>query len=497
MTKRTLVCIFILSAGCASLETKDLVLVENTDLAKNVPKVIEVTLDQKPFDLWDRIRKDITFTIPKNYEDGKLFRNRFTNNQHAVNRLSKSGQRYLFHTVKRAEELGVPVELALLPFVESEFDPYAQSVYGATGMWQFLPATGREWGLKTNWWYDGKRDVIASTEAAFSFLIYLHEKFDSDWLLAIAAYNAGPGRVNRAIKKNKREGKPTDFWSLKLPKETSAYVPKLLVLCELIKNPDAFGVTLPSIANRAYFSKIKTPGQVDLMQAADLAGITPEAIYELNPGFSQWATDPSGPHYLLLPTGVADRFLIQLSSLDEIELVQWDRYKIKRGDNLTKIANKYSIDFKVLMEINQLDNDLIYAGQEIMVPRSPAWAQTFVPKARTYEVVKGDSFWGISKRFGVTIQDISLWNDLSLTKPLQIGQKIKIFSKYERVRGKTPNRKTRTLLYPVKAGDTLSKISFRFGIKVKDIQTWNELKSPELIYPGQVLKVILEAGIDS
>ena len=265
----------------------------------------------------------------------------------------------------------------------------------------------------------------------------------------------------------------------------------------MIKNPDTFGVTLPSIANRAYFSKIKTPGQVDLMQAADLAGITPEAIYELNPGFSQWATDPSGPHYLLLPTGVADRFLIQLSSLDEIELVQWDRYKIKRGDNLTKIANKYSIEFKVLMEINQLDNDLIYAGQEIMVPRSPAWAQTFVPKARTYEVVKGDSFWGISKRFGVTIQDISLWNELSLTKPLQIGQKIKIFSKYERVRGKTPNRKTRTLLYPVKTGDTLSKISFRFGIKVKDIQTWNELKSPELIYPGQVLKVILEAGIDS
>ena len=497
MTKRTLVFIFILSAGCASLETKDLVLVENTDLAKNVPKVIEVTLDQKPFDLWDRIRKDITFTIPKDYEEGKLFRNRFINNQHAVNRLSKSGQRYLFHTVKRAEELGVPVELALLPFVESEFDPYAQSVYGATGMWQFLPSTGREWGLKTNWWYDGKRDVIASTEAAFGFLIYLHEKFDSDWLLAIAAYNAGPARVNRAIKKNKREGKPIDFWSLKLPKETSAYVPKLLVLCELIKNPDTFGVTLPSIANRAYFSKIKTPGQVDLMQAADLAGITPEAIYELNPGFSQWATDPSGPHYLLLPTGVADRFLIQLSSLDEIELVQWDRYKIKRGDNLTKIANKYSIEFKVLMEINQLDNDLIYTGQEIMVPRSPAWAQTFVPKARTYEVVKGDSFWGISKRFGVTIQDISLWNELSLTKPLQIGQKIKIFSKYERVRGKTPNRKTRTLLYPVKTGDTLSKISFRFGIKVKDIQTWNELKSPELIYPGQVLKVILEAGIDS
>ena len=497
MTKWILVLILSFLGSYASLESKNLVLAEDNDLADSDPKVVEVTINQKPFDLWDRVRKDLTFTIPEDYADSEVFRKRFVNNQHAVNRLSQSGQRYLFHTVKRAEELGIPAELALLPFVESEFDPYAQSVYGATGMWQFLPSTGREWGLKTNWWYDGKRDVIASTEAAFSFLIYLHEKFDNDWLLAIAAYNAGPSRVRRAIRENKREAKPLDFWSLNLPKETSEYVPKLLVLCELIKHPSSFGVTLPSIANRAYFTKVEIPGQVDLMQAADLAGLTPEAIYELNPGFSQWATDPSGPHYLLLPTGVADRFLIQLSSLDEVELVKWDRYKIKRGDNLTKIAKQYSIEVAVLMEINQLESDLIYAGQEMMVPRGPAWVQTFVPRARTYKVVKGDTFWGISRKYGVTIQDISLWNNLNLTSPLQIGQKIKIFSKYERVRGKTPNRKTRTLLYPVKTGDTLSRISSRFGIKVKDIQAWNELKSPEFIYPGQVLKVILDAGVDS
>ena len=312
MSKRISILIFSFLIGCVNLESKNLVLADNNDLATTSPNVVEVTIDREPFDLWERIRDDLTFTIPEILEDADRYRNRFVNNQHAVNRLSKSGQRYLFHTVKRAEELGVPVELALLPFVESEFDPYAQSLYGATGIWQFLPATGREWGLKTNWWYDGKRDVIASTEAALNFLIYLHRKFDNDWLLAIAAYNAGPGRVNRAIRENKRKGMATDFWSLRLPKETSAYVPKLLVLSELIKDPTAFGVTLPSIANRPYFTKIKTPGQVDLMQAADLAGMTPEAIYELNPGFSQWATDPSGPHYLLLPTGIADRFLIQL-----------------------------------------------------------------------------------------------------------------------------------------------------------------------------------------
>ena len=250
MSERISILIFCFLVGCVNLESKTIVLAEDHELADVVPKVVEVTIDQEPFDLWDRIRKDLSFEIPKNYEKGAdRYRKRFISNQHAVNRLSKSGQRYLFHTVKRAEELGIPIELALLPFVESEFDPYAQSLYGATGIWQFLPATGREWGLKTNWWYDGKRDVIASTEAAFNFLIYLNQKFDGDWLLAIAAYNAGPSRVNRAIRENKTKGLDTDFWSLRLPKETSAYVPKLLVLSELIEDPSIYNVTLPSIAN--------------------------------------------------------------------------------------------------------------------------------------------------------------------------------------------------------------------------------------------------------
>lgn len=495
MVKKNLTFCLIILTGCVSTNSYTITLAENEKISGTSPNIIEAKISEEPFDLWDRIRNQLSFSFPEDNKKAEIYRERFTNNQYAVNRISNSGQRYLFHTVKRAEELNLPIELALIPFIESEFDPYAKSVYGATGIWQFLPATGSEWGLKSNWWYDGKRDVIASTEAAFNFLIYLHQRFDNDWFLALAAYNAGPSRVSRAIKKNKGEGKPTDFWSLKLPKETTYYVTKLHVLCELIKNPASYGVNLPSIANRQYFVKVKTPGQVDLLQAADLAGITPEAIYELNPGFSQWATDPGGPHYLLLPTGVADRFLIQLSSLNEVELVQWDRYQIQKGDNLFKIANKYNMEVSVLKEINQMESDLIYAGKEIMVPRGPAWTKTFVPRSRTYKVVKGDTFWGISKKYGVTIQDLTLWNDLNLSSPLQIGQKIKIYSKYERVRGKTPNKKTRTLLYPVKSGDTLSRIGSRFGIKATDIQVWNKLKSSELIYPGQVLKIILDGNI--
>jgi membrane-bound lytic murein transglycosylase D len=454
--------------------------------------IIEVKSEEAPFDIWERIRLELSITIPDDkIAATSLYRERLYGNQTAVNRISKSGQRYLFHTLTRAQELGLPVELALLPFVESEFDPYAKSVDGATGIWQFMPATGKEWGLKSNWWYDGKKDVLASTEAALQFLTYLNEKFDGDWLLAMAAYNTGPTRVNRAIRKNKREDKPTRFWDLNLPKETTAYVPKLLVLCELIKNPKAFDVNLPGIANRPYFERVKIPGQLDLMQAADLAGLKPETIYELNPGFNQWATDPSGPHYLLLPIGVSDRFMTQLESLDQNDLVRWDRYKIRRGDNLYKIASRYKIEVAVLMEINGLASDLIIAGKEIMVPRGSAWAGKQNPREQVYTVISGDSLWNISKKFKVSIEDVVLWNDLNIEVPLQINQEIKIFSRYERIRQELPSRDLRTMLYPVKSGDTISRIASKFEITSKDIQEWNELEDVSKIFPGQVLKLLL------
>ena len=481
----------LLFNGCTAATSKEVVIIESQSI---VAEEIEtkVKTDDAPLDIWERIRVELTLTIPEDQIAAtSLYRERLYKNQSAVNRISKSGQRYLYHTLTRAEELGLPVELALLPFVESEFNPYAKSVDGATGIWQFMPATGKEWGLKSNWWYDGKKDVLASTEAALNFLTYLHKKFDGDWLLAMAAYNTGPTRVNRAIRKNKRENKPIRFWDLNLPKETTAYVPKLLVLCELIKNPKAFEVNLPSIANRPYFQRVKIPGQLDLMQAADLAGLKPETIYELNPGFNQWATDPSGPHYLLLPIGVSDRFVTQLESLDQNDLVRWDRYKIRRGDNLNRIASRYKIKVSVLMEINSMESDLIYAGKEIMVPRGSAWANKQSPREQVYEVKAGDSLWNISKKFKVSIEDVVLWNELDIEKPLQINQEIKIFSRYERIRQDIPSRKLRTMLYPVKSGDTISRIASKFEISAKEIQEWNEIKDVSKIFPGQVLKLFL------
>lgn len=478
--------------GCSAITSKEILSIDSQSITTEEPEEIESNFVEVPFDIWERIRVELTLTIPEDQIAAtSLYRERLYKNQSAVNRISKSGQRYLHHTLSRAEALGLPVELALLPFVESEFDPYAKSVDGATGIWQFMPATGKEWGLKTNWWYDGKKDVLASTEAALQFLTYLNKKFDGDWLLAMAAYNTGPTRVNRAIRKNKRQDKPTRFWDLDLPKETTAYVPKLLVLCELIKDPNSFGVNLPSIANRPYFQRVKIPGQLDLMQAADLAGLKPETIYELNPGFNQWATDPSGPHYLLLPIGVSDRFITQLESLDQKDLVRWDRYKIRRGDNLYRIASRYKIEVAVLKEINGMDSDLIIAGKEIMVPRGAAWANNQEPRERVYKVLKGDTLWNISKKFKVSIEDVVLWNELNIATPLQIDQEVKIFSRYERIRQDVPSRELRTMLYPVKSGDTISRIASKFDISSAQIQEWNELKDVSKIFPGQVLKLFL------
>ena len=492
MLRIKLTLLTLIISACATVSNSDDILLDSKPINDKSEKIVESQLNETPIDIWERIRRELTIKIPDDQIAAtSIYRERLYKNQSAVNRISKSGQRYLFHTLSRAQELDLPVELALLPFVESEFDPYAKSVDGATGIWQFMPATGKEWGLKSNWWYDGKKDVLASTEAALKFLSYLHQKFDEDWLLAMAAYNTGPSRVNRAIRKNKMQDKGIRFWDLDLPKETTAYVPKLLVLCELINNPKSFEVNLPSIANRPYFQRVKIPGQLDLMQAADLAGLKPETIYELNPGFNQWATDPSGPHYLLLPIGVSDRFITQLESLDENDLVRWDRYKIRRGDSLSRIASRYKIEVAVLKEINGMNDDLIIAGKEIMVPRGSAWADKQSPREQLYIVLKGDTLWNISRKFKVSIEDLVLWNELNLEKPLQINQEIKIFSRYERIRQDLPSRELRTMLYPVKSGDTISRIASKFEISPQKIQEWNEIEDVSKIFPGQVLKLFL------
>ena len=286
----------------------------------------------------------------------------YANNPQYLERVFGRAGLYLHHIVQEIEARGMPLELALLPVVESAFEPYARSWATANGLWQFMPGTGERFGLKQDWWYDGRRDVIASTRAALDYLQYMHDEFFDDWLLAIAAYNCGEFRVQREVKANRAAGKPVDFFSLKLPAETRAYVPKLMAMRRLVANPEDYGIAFSPIVNEPYFARVDTGGQLDLSLAAELAGITIDEVYELNPGFHRWATDPAGPHFLLVPRDTADAFRRNLELLSPDERVRVSVHTVKKGESVASIAKKYKTHPVVIRDMNSLGGDMLIEG---------------------------------------------------------------------------------------------------------------------------------------
>src|SRR6185295_4986824 len=258
---------------------------------------------------------------------------------------------YMYHIVTELEARGMPLEIALLPVVESAFEPFAYSRARAAGLWQFIPGTGTRFGMKQNWWYDGRRDVVESTRGALDYLQFLHDEFDGDWLLAVAAYNCGEMNVARAVEANRKKGKPIDFWSLKLPKETQGYVPRLLAMRRLVADPEAHGLGFSRIPNQPYFTRVDTGSQIDLKVAADIAGITHEQLSELNPAFHRWATDPSGPHYLLVPSEVSDLFEQNVRQLTPEQRLNATIYTVKKGDSVASVAKKYGTRVEVIREL--------------------------------------------------------------------------------------------------------------------------------------------------
>ena len=254
--------------------------------------------------------------------------------------------------------------------------------------------------------------------------------------------------------------------------------------------PSKFSVDIPFLPNRPYFQLVTLPSQVDLMQVANISGLKLEVIYELNPGFNQWATDPNGPFHILLPVGIADRFQVILDNTDPSELVQWDKYLVKKGDTLTSIAKKYLIDFELLKELNGFNDDTIYENEELIVPRGPSWIKDYLNKPDIYYVKAGDSMWSIAKKFNVTIRDLSIWNDLNPEKFLLTDTKILIYPKYFKEIKPKPVPKN-DIAYPVKRGDSIIKISNKFGIPKEWILKWNDIPDETLIYPSQIIELKL------
>jgi len=279
---------------------------------------------------------------------------------------------YLYHIVTQLEARGMPLEIALLPILESSFEPYAYSNSRAAGLWQFVPGTGARFGLKQDWWYDGRRDIVESTRAALDYLQYLHDEFNGDWLIAIAAYDCGEGTVKRAMAKNRAAGRPQDFWSLHLPTEAHLYVPKLLAMQRLIATPERFAVVFSPIANQPYFTRVATQGQISMKLAAQLAGMTAEELYELNPAFHRWATDPAGPHFLLLPVDRSAVFVQSLAQLSAEQRTGVAHYTVRKGDSITSIARQFDTSVTAIRDLNAISGGRIPVGSELRVPPSVA-----------------------------------------------------------------------------------------------------------------------------
>ena len=389
-------------------------------------------------DLWQRIRGQLAFKDLLSYEAGAsriaAERRFYTRNPEYLARVSARATPYLYHVVEEIERRHMPMELALLPIMESAYDPFAYSHGRAAGLWQIIPGTGRDLGLTQDWWFDGRRDLLDSTDAALDYLAQLGERFDGDWLKALAAYNAGPGRIARAERRNRQRGRETDFWSLDLPRETRAYVPRLLALAEMVATPDQFGQSLTGISNSAYFDSVDTGGQIDLARAAELAGIELSQLRKLNPGYNRWATSPEGPHELLVPLDASERFSEALNGLDSSERVQWNRYTVRRGDTLSGIALRQGTEVAVLRSINGIKGSQIIVGDTLMIPSAPVNGELASlerkPMVRKlgYRVRSGDSLARIAGKFNLTIEDILGWNQqLKGRKYIHPGQRLTLY----------------------------------------------------------------------
>ena len=471
-------------------------------------------------DSWAHIRDGLGFPPSMNSRVAREIK-WYRKHPKYLRRLTRRARPYLAYIVREVAQRGMPMEFALLPVVESAFRVRAYSPAGASGLWQFMPSTGRRYGLRQNWWYDGRRDVVASTRAALDYLTKLLEEFDGDPLLAVAAYNWGEGNVRRAISRNRARGKPTDVWSLRLPRETRSHVSRLLAIAEIVEDPERHGVVLEPISDRIQFEGVPLEGQIDLGVAAALAGITLDELRRLNPGYKRGATDPGGPHRLQLPIHAIERFKTRLAKAPTATRVNWTRHDIARGDTLGAIARRYGTSVAALKDVNRLASDLIRAGRHLMVPVSvvtpefslrdgtmqahlePGAAES--PAGAIHHVRRGDSLWRIARRHGVGMKQLAAWNGLSMTTVLRPGQRLAV---YHRNGGASRTRAPKSVARPfdgssssgihvVERGDTLSAIARRHGTTVLELVEFNRINESTILIPGQELLLMPTAYSNS
>ncbi|TLY90344.1 MAG: LysM peptidoglycan-binding domain-containing protein [Gammaproteobacteria bacterium] len=356
--------------------------------------------------------------------------------------------------------------------------------------------------MRAGFKYDGRRDIVESTRAALDYLQRLHDEFEGDWLLAVAAYNCGEAMVERAVDMNRAAHRPVTFWDLWLPGETRAYVPKLLAMKRLVRDPETYGLEFSPIPNSPYFARIATHGQVNLKIAAEIAGVSPEELYELNPAFHRWATDPAGPHYLLLPVDAADVFSENLEQLSADQRLGVNHYSVRRGDSIASVARKFHTSVNVIRELNDLTGGLT-VGDDLRVPSAvselPAKVMLAAARVDGYgrslrrahvQVVRrGDSLWTIARRNGMNVNTLASLNGMHPGDTLRAGQHIRLTSGSSGGSGRSGGH--RRLFYTVREGDTVTQIARLFQCSVPQLLAWNGLSSGSRLHAGQKLRIRL------
>jgi membrane-bound lytic murein transglycosylase D len=446
-----------------------------------------------------------SFALPNCYDhqSSRNWANWYADHDEYMARVMKRAQPWIYFIAAELEARGMPGELALLPIVESAYDPFAYSSGMALGTWQFISSTGKYYGLQQDWWYDGRRDVWSSTRAALDYLEHLNKKFDGDWLLALAGYNSGENRVARQVRKNVANGKPADFWNIHLPKETKGYVPKLLGLTCLYQNPAAYDWELPVAPNQAVITAVEMKSQSDLVLISQFSEVSVDVLFSLNPGFSRWATSPSGPWRIVLPIEGAEKLEQHLSSVDSPKLMKWDQVIVKSGDTLGGLAARHHVPVSVLRSTNNIKGDMIRIGQKLRLPRDEQLLidPRYVAAAKelqqlqsgliaserlTHTVRSGESLSVIAKRYKVTTRDLQKWNNISDPHKLRVGQSLTLFH------SPAPSTaKNGTIKYTVRRGDSLWSIAKAYKVKVNDLMRWNDLSRNAVIQPGQPIKINL------
>jgi membrane-bound lytic murein transglycosylase D len=477
------------------------------------PTLDPASPDPLPGDLLERVRNGLNL--------GQHYHSRidseaewFARNPEYIERVFTRAAPYLHYIVGEVEARGLPLELALLPIIESAFQPYAYSSARATGLWQFMAATGGRFGLKQDWWYDGRRDVVAATQAALDYLEYLHGLFDGNWLNAIAAYNCGEGNVGKAIRRNRAAGRSIDFWNLKLPAETRGYVPRLLAMTRIVAGPEQYGLSIEGIADMPYFVRVATGGQISIAVAAELAGLTTEEMYSLNPAYHRWATDPTGPHFLLVPVETAAGFEAGVLQLTPDQRLRVERYAVREGDSVSSVAERFSTTAQHLRELNELGaSNSLAVGAEIRVPsaaislppqvlqaaarvdrRGGTRGAREVRTVRAVHVVRrGESLWSIAKRHNMDVVQLANINRVDPADTLRAGQRLALSATAPRANsggsnggGAATSGDGRRVTYVVRRGDTLSGIARTLRVSIENLRDWNNLPG-SAIKPGQRL----------